>query len=127
MEILKGTTVKSIKVIELYNSLDWRIISFYNLLQKGFAKFVKMRVGAIFNAALVVGANAATTWTVGQEVKTTSGIVHGRAATRPGYSDVSEYVGIPFAHPPVGELRWMPAEPFVSNGKIDATKWVGTD
>jgi carboxylesterase family protein len=83
-----------------------------------------MRSGVLIEAALLLGANGATAWTVGQEVKTTSGIVKGRAATRPGFSDVSEYVGIPFAHPPTGDLRFMPPEPFVSNGKIDAIKWV---
>jgi cholinesterase len=43
---------------------------------------------------------------------------------RVGYEQVSEYVGIPFAHPPQGALRWMPPKAFKSDGVIDATKWV---
>ncbi|KAF2667130.1 alpha/beta-hydrolase [Microthyrium microscopicum] len=74
-------------------------------------------------AAAIACVNAAPAWTIGQEVKTSSGAVKGRAATRPGFSDVSEYVGIPYAAPPVGDLRWMPPKSFTAAGPIDATKW----
>jgi hypothetical protein len=63
-------------------------------------------------------------WVVGQEIVTTSGKVKGSPASRPGYSEVSQYVGIPFAEPPMGALRWMPAKKYISNKTIDATKWV---
>jgi hypothetical protein len=83
-----------------------------------------MRLLWFLNAVLLTRVDAVALWTVGQEVKTTSGVVKGRFATRPGFSDVSEYVGVPYAYPPQGELRWMPPKPFESNGTIDATKWV---
>ncbi|KAF2666680.1 alpha/beta-hydrolase [Microthyrium microscopicum] len=49
---------------------------------------------------------AAADWSVGQKVTTTSGEVVGHAAKLD--SSVSEYLGLPFAQPPVGKLRWMP-------------------
>ncbi|QDS74501.1 hypothetical protein FKW77_007054 [Venturia effusa] len=74
---------------------------------------------------LTVTTSAASSkqWAVGQQVSTTSGKVKGRAATRAGYEEVSEYVGIPFAHPPQGPLRWMPPKPLKSDELVDATKW----
>ncbi|CAG8972004.1 hypothetical protein HYALB_00008289 [Hymenoscyphus albidus] len=61
-------------------------------------------------------------WTVGQEVPTTSGMVAGHAA--PDVPEVSEYLGIPYAMPPVGSLRWQPPVAFSgSNETIDATKF----
>ena len=68
--------------------------------------------------------NAPPSWTPGQEVKTTSGTVKGRPAVRPGFSAVSEYVGIPYAQAPLGGLRWAPPKAFKSDALIDATKWV---
>jgi carboxylesterase type B len=74
-------------------------------------------------ASTVLGAPSKQ-WAIGQEVPTTSGKVKGRPATRVGYEEVSEYVGIPYAHPPQGPLRWMPPKAFKSDRAIDATKWV---
>lgn len=65
-------------------------------------------------------------WTVGQEVQTSSGTVKGQPAERSGYSEVSQYVGIPYAKDPVGALRWMPPKAFKSTKAIDGTKWVWT-
>ncbi|GAB1319653.1 hypothetical protein MFIFM68171_09863 [Madurella fahalii] len=45
-------------------------------------------------------------WIVGQTVHTTSGPVDGHAASVA--SQVSEYLGIPYAQPPVGRLRFQP-------------------
>ena len=59
---------------------------------------------------------------VGQEVRTTSGIVIGKAA--PKLTEVSEYLGIPYAKPPVGQLRFAAPERFVGYGKINATSYV---
>jgi hypothetical protein len=80
----------------------------------------------IAGLAVTISAAPSKQWNIGQEVPTTSGKVRGRAATRVGYEEVSEYVGIPFAHPPQGALRWMPPKTFKSDGAIDATKWVYT-
>lgn len=42
-------------------------------------------------------------------VKTTSGRVHGKVdAAQP---DVRQFLGIPFAQPPVGDLRWLAPQP----------------
>jgi Carboxylesterase family len=80
---------------------------------------MKSFISLIFGASAVV----ARDWTPGQIVKTTSGSVKGQAATRPGFGQVSEYVGIPFAEPPVGPLRWLKAKAFKSSGSVDGTVW----
>ncbi|OIW30085.1 putative carboxylesterase [Coniochaeta ligniaria NRRL 30616] len=63
-------------------------------------------------------AASGTAATVAQ-VKTTSGLVKGHVA--PGTCGVSEYLGIPYAKPPVGSLRWTPPEAFNGSSAIDAT------
>ena len=44
-------------------------------------------------------------------VKLDQGLLHGIAGTRPG---VRAYLGVPFAAPPVGDLRWKPPQPAAS-------------
>jgi hypothetical protein len=61
-------------------------------------------------------------WTPGQPVKTTSGTVTGRAAAV--RKDVSEYVGIPYAKPPVGDLRWAAPVKYTGSGSINGTVYV---
>jgi cholinesterase len=63
-------------------------------------------------------------WQVGQAVNTTSGEVTGRPASYIGNEQVSEYLGIPYAAPPVGSLRWVAPQPFKANGPIAASKFV---
>lgn len=67
---------------------------------------------------------AQDTWQVGQSVKTTSGDVTGRPASYAGSEQVSEYLGIPYAAPPVGDLRWLAPQPYKANGTIAANKFV---
>jgi carboxylesterase type B len=63
-------------------------------------------------------------WRIGQSVQTTSGIVHGQGAGLKGNEEVSEYLGIPFAAPPVGHLRWKPPQRFTkSDSPIIASSW----
>lgn len=62
-------------------------------------------------------------WKVGQAVKTTSGEITGRASALFGNSEVSEYLAIPYAAPPVGSLRWEAPQPFKGNKSIAATSW----
>ena len=59
---------------------------------------------------------------VGQSVRTTSGLVKGKAA--PKFDQVSEYLGIPYAKPPIGKLRFAPPVAYTSSKKINATKYV---
>ncbi|RDI81710.1 hypothetical protein Vi05172_g8488 [Venturia inaequalis] len=66
---------------------------------------------------------AEDTWQVGQAVKTTSGDVTGRPANYAGNEQVSEYLGIPYAAPPVGNLRWLAPQPYQANGTIAANKF----
>jgi cholinesterase len=42
-------------------------------------------------------------------VKTTSGRVHGKVDV--AQPDVRQFLGIPFAQPPVGDLRWLAPQP----------------
>lgn len=60
---------------------------------------------------------------IGDLVDTTSGRVQGKAsALRP---DVSEYLGIPYAEPPVGDLRFAaPLAVNASNKTLNATSYV---
>ena len=85
---------------------------------KTITAFVQLSLVAI--AASV----AAREWAPGQQVKTSSGTVKGRPATRSGFSQVSEYIGIPYAEAPQGALRWLAPKPYRSNDNINATIWV---
>ncbi|AEO59337.1 hypothetical protein MYCTH_51856 [Thermothelomyces thermophilus ATCC 42464] len=55
-------------------------------------------------------------WSVGQTVQTTSGPVEGHAASVA--KEVSEYLGIPYALPPVGDLRFQPPVRYNGSRKI---------
>ncbi|KAI1774826.1 putative carboxylesterase [Hypoxylon cercidicola] len=57
-------------------------------------------------------------------VTTTSGIIEGQIAS--DTDGVSEYLGIPYARPPVGKLRWAPPEPFNGSSVIKATAFGNT-
>lgn len=62
------------------------------------------------------------TFNIGEAVKTTSGTVIGQASK--WQPEVSEYLGIPFAKPPEGELRWAAPQPITDSSKtINATKY----
>jgi hypothetical protein len=61
-------------------------------------------------------------WTVGQTVQTSSGPVSGHASTNA--SQVSEYLGIPYAIPPLGELRFAAPQAYTGNSSINGTKFV---
>ena len=71
-----------------------------------------MRNRSKFACVFVVVAQIAT-GAVAQQVMTESGIISGIRA-----HEVSVYKGIPFAAPPVGDLRWRPP--------VHATSWTGT-
>ena len=65
-----------------------------------------------------------SSWTVGQEVRTVSGLIKGHAAVWPVGSEVSEYLGIPYAKPPIGPLRWAPPQLYKSDASFTADKYV---
>ncbi|KAG9230751.1 Alpha/Beta hydrolase protein [Amylocarpus encephaloides] len=58
-------------------------------------------------------------FTVGQIVETSSGAVAGHAATK--YSEVSEYLGIPYALPPVCDLRFAAPVKYARSSMLNAS------
>jgi hypothetical protein len=61
-----------------------------------------VRIILLTSQAVAVAAD----WKVGQTVQTSSGPVKGHAAN--DADQVSEYLGIPYAQPPTGDLRFQP-------------------
>jgi hypothetical protein len=59
----------------------------------------------------------------GKSVRTDSGAVKGHAAAVA--TSVSEYLGIPYAKPPVGELRFARPQRYSGKGTINGTAFVG--
>jgi hypothetical protein len=59
---------------------------------------------------------------VSQTIKTSSGPVRGHTATL--NNNVSAYLGIPYAVPPVGPLRFMPPVRYSGNTIIDGSSIV---
>lgn len=64
-------------------------------------------------------AAAQSNWRVGQLVKTSSGSIKGHAAS--DADQVSEYLGIPYAQPPIDDLRFQPPVAFNGTSIITAT------
>ena len=64
-------------------------------------------------------------WTIGQTVQTESGPVVGHAA--PNATEVSEYLGIPYAQPPIGNLRFAAPLRYSGNTTIDGSTFVCID
>ncbi|KAK6067405.1 carboxylesterase [Seiridium cupressi] len=58
-------------------------------------------------------------WVVGQTVNTTSGSVIGHPASN--NTEVSEYLGIPYAQPPVDNLRWQPPVAYTGTAPINGS------
>jgi hypothetical protein len=97
------------------------LLSFLYLLHRSLA-LITMRT-FIAAALLSVDLVDAQGFKIGQIVKTTSGDITGQPSSwKPG---VSEFLGIPFAEPPVGKLRWAAPVAFKAPGKaVNATKYV---
>lgn len=60
---------------------------------------------------------------VGQIVKSSSGHAIGHAAT--DHPKVSEYLGIPYAQPPVGDLRFAAPVKYVGSSILNGSAFVG--
>jgi hypothetical protein len=58
----------------------------------------------------------------GPKIQTSSGPVNGHAATIK--ANVSAYLGIPYADPPVGKLRFMPPVHYKGNTTINGSSIV---
>jgi len=59
---------------------------------------------------------------VGQTVVTSSGAVSGHAAAR--YAEVSEYLGIPYAKAPVGDLRFAAPVKYTGSSSLNGSVFV---
>lgn len=73
------------------------------------------------NSTIATSTNTTGNWTIGQAVKTKSGTIIGHAA--PQAVNVSEYLGIPFAKPPVGNLRFAGPVAFTGAAVINQTSY----
>jgi hypothetical protein len=62
-------------------------------------------------------------FTVGQTIQTSSGAVVGHAATN--HSEVSEYLGIPYAQPPVEDLRFAAPVKYIGCSILNCSVFVG--
>src|SRR5580698_4763467 len=89
------------------------------------------RHSVLFLVALLATAVCSTTTLAGDEdrengpvVRTVEGPVRGFVETEPSTGRrVYEFLGIPYAAPPVGNLRWMPPQPVRHWGDpLDATR-----
>jgi hypothetical protein len=58
--------------------------------------------------------------------RTTSGHIQGHLARWPENHHVSEYLGIPYAKPPLGRLRWAPPEKYTSNKTHEGNRYVSS-
>ncbi|CAK8682739.1 unnamed protein product [Clavelina lepadiformis] len=73
-------------------------------IRKPFTKFRKRR-----SASIRGGENLPL------RVRTTSGLVEGKNVKLSNYTIVNQYLGIPYAEPPIGKYRWAKAMPRVKN------------
>lgn len=62
-------------------------------------------------------------WTIGQTVQTSSGPVIGHTASNA--IGVSGYLGISYAQPPLGNLRYSAPLPYNGTAAINASAFVG--
>jgi hypothetical protein len=86
-----------------------------------FSIVISPAMHSILALTVFAGIASCQNWKIGQQVKTTSGTVIGHAADwKP---EVSEYLGIRFAEPPVGKLRFAAPVSYKGNETITATKF----
>lgn len=87
--------------------------------------FTQLSLIASFSCIIAAaGVSGRFPYVVGQGVVTSSGLVVGHASTH--QPDVSEYLGIPFAKPPIGDLRFAAPQEFTSCNFIRASNFVSS-
>ena len=69
-----------------------------------------------------LGCSIPAGWQVGQTVNTTSGLITGHAASN--LTQVSEYLGIPYAQPPVESQRFKAPQAYISSNAFNASTFV---
>ena len=79
-------------------------------------------VAAIAGFVALFTSSAVAQNAVGATVQTSSGIVTGHAARN--RTQVSEYLGIPYAQPPIGNLRFAEPQSYSSAKAFDASSYV---
>ena len=79
-------------------------------------------VFCIANCGATTSLERQSNWIVGQIFHTSSGPVQGHAASNA--TRVSEYLRIPYALPPIGDLRWAAPQNFSGNTTINGTSFV---
>lgn len=89
---------------------------------KTFACLVICAVASASATRVQVLQERQSNWTVGQTVHTNSGPVSGHPASND--SQVSEYLGIPYAQPPTGDLRFAAPVRFAGTAPLNGTKFV---
>ncbi|KAE9370855.1 alpha/beta-hydrolase [Stipitochalara longipes BDJ] len=82
---------------------------------------MKLKLFTLFMINGAWGLVPRSNWKIGQPVRTSSGVVVGDSASNG--SQVSGYFGIPYAKPPVGDLRFAPPEKFEGNNTLNATSF----
>lgn len=78
----------------------------------------QLRLGVFFQVlALLPSCLAVSSLQIDTTVGTVNGIIDSK------FPDVAQFLGIPYAEPPVGDLRWAAPRPKTPEGTIEATAY----
>lgn len=99
----------------------WAAHSLFTMLQFAGTVLIVLALIALAGHSVL---GSRSTWTIGQSVNTTSGIIIGHTA--PNKTNISEYLGIPYAQAATGNLRFAPPVAYNNKALFNATKFVRT-